>query len=82
MSPHPKPRSFCDTISLARLSHEGYPRKEGRKMKAVKLCQEGSCCPEVKVYDSKVEIGEDDNTCVLTIEQWEILKRKVLNQEI
>ena len=51
-------------------------------MKAVKLCQEGSCCPEVKVYDSKVEIGEDDNTCVLTIEQWEILKGKVLNQEI
>jgi len=51
-------------------------------MKSVKLCKEGSCCPQVKVYGSKVEIGEDDNTCVLTIEQWEILKEKVLNQEI
>ena len=51
-------------------------------MKIVKLCKEDSCCPQVEVHDSQVEIGEDDNTCLLTIEQWEILKEKVLNQEI
>ena len=51
-------------------------------MKIVKLCQEGSCCPEVRITDSQVEIGEEDNTCVLTTQQWEILKDKVLKEEI
>ena len=51
-------------------------------MKVVTLCKEGSCCPQVKVSASQVEIGEADNICVLTIEQWEILKEKVLKQEI
>ena len=51
-------------------------------MKAVKLCREGSCCPEVKIAGNKVEIGEKGNTCVLTLEQWEILKGKVLSKEI
>ena len=50
--------------------------------KIVKLCKEGSCCPMVKVTDEKVVIGEDENTCVLTREQWEILKGKVLSKEI
>ena len=54
----------------------------GEKMKIVKLCQEGSCCPEVRITDSQVEIGETDNTCVLTTQQWEILKDKVLKNEI
>jgi hypothetical protein len=36
-------------------------------MKIVALCKEGSCCPVVKITDSQVEIGENDNTCVLTI---------------
>jgi hypothetical protein len=36
-------------------------------MKIVALCKEGSCCPVVKITDSQVEIGEKDNTCVLTI---------------
>ena len=51
-------------------------------MKSVKLCREGACCPEVKVAGNKVEIGEKDNNCVLTLEQWEILKEKVLNKEL
>jgi hypothetical protein len=51
-------------------------------MKIVQLCKEGSCCPAVKVTDSQVEIGENDNTCVLTIAQWEILREKILSQEL
>ena len=51
-------------------------------MKIVKLCREGSCCPEVKVLDNRVEIGEDANTCVLTTEQWQILKEKIVSKEI
>ena len=50
-------------------------------MKVVRLCKEGSCCPTVKITDTQVEIGEAENTCVLTIEQWEILKEKVLGKE-
>lgn len=51
-------------------------------MKIVELCKEGSCCPVVKVTDSQVEIGEKDNICVLTTIQWEILKEKILSQEL
>ena len=51
-------------------------------MKVVKLCKEGSCCPMVKVTDTQVEIGEKDNTCILTKAQWEILKEKILNKEL
>jgi hypothetical protein len=51
-------------------------------MKTVKLCREGSCCPAVTIMDGKVEIGEDTNTCVLTSEQWEILKEKILSKEL
>jgi hypothetical protein len=54
----------------------------GKRMKIVKLCKEGSCCPEVRITDTQVEIGEKDNTCVLTSVQWEILKEKVLTKEI
>ena len=51
-------------------------------MKIVKLCREGSCCPEVTVFEDKVEIGEDANTCVLTRDEFEILKEKILSKEI
>jgi len=51
-------------------------------MKIVKLCKEGSCCPEVRVTESQVEIGEKDNVCVLTTAQWEILREKMLNGEL
>ena len=56
--------------------------KQEAKMKTIKLCSAGSCCPVVKVMDTSVEIGEDDNTCVLTTAEWEILKEKILNKEI
>jgi hypothetical protein len=51
-------------------------------MKIVKLCREGSCCPEVKIMEKGVEIGEGGNTCMLTLEQWEILKEKIAHKEI
>ena len=47
-------------------------------MKVVNLCKVGSCGPVVKVMDPRVEIGEDGNKCVLTAEQWETLKQKIL----
>ena len=51
-------------------------------MKIVKLC--GGCgqCPAVKLSDERVEIGEKDNTCVLTKKQWETLKEKILNKKL
>lgn len=51
-------------------------------MKIVTLCKEGSCCPVVKIMETQVEIGEKDNTCVLTKAQWETLKGKILNKEL
>ena len=51
-------------------------------MKIVSLCDAGSCCPVVKITDERVEIGEKDTTCVLTKEQWEPLKEKLLNKEL
>ncbi|MDH5695984.1 MAG: hypothetical protein OEZ00_05195 [Dehalococcoidia bacterium] len=51
-------------------------------MKIVQLCREGSCCPVVKITDTRVEIGEKDNTCILTKEQWETLKEKILKKEL
>jgi hypothetical protein len=54
----------------------------GKMTKSVKLCREGSCCPEVKIMNDSVEIGEAENTCVLTTEQWQILKEKIANKEL
>jgi hypothetical protein len=53
-------------------------------MKVVSLCGGGGCgqCPVVKVTDVQVEIGEKENTCVLTKEQWETLKEKILKKEL
>jgi len=51
-------------------------------MKIVSLCSKGSCCPVVKITDTRVEIGEKGNTCVLTKEQWEALKDKIFKKEL
>ena len=51
-------------------------------MKVVSLCREGSCCPVVKIMDNSVEIGENDNICVLTMTEWEILKEKIVSKEL
>ena len=53
---------------------------------SVVLCNDGTCvppkCPVVDVQDDKVIIGEKDNVCTLTKEQFDILKEKIKNNEI
>ncbi len=49
--------------------------------KIITLCRQGSCCPVVKISDTQVEIGEKGNLCVLTVSEWETLKKKILSQE-
>jgi hypothetical protein len=51
-------------------------------MKIVSLCKDSCCCPMVKIMDNKVEIGENENTCVLTRAEWETLKEKILCKEL
>lgn len=51
-------------------------------MKIITLCSSGSCCPVVKIADGHVEIGEEGNLCVLSMEEWETLKSKVLSKEL
>jgi hypothetical protein len=50
------------------------------------LCNEGSCippkCPIVEVREDCVVIGEKENTCTLTREQFDILKEKIKNGEV
>jgi len=52
----------------------------------VTLCIGDTCipekCPVVDVQEDKVIIGEKDNTCTLTKEQFNILKEKIRNNEI
>ena len=50
-------------------------------MKIIILCSSGSCCPVVKISDDQVEIGEEGNLCILTVDEWETLKSKILNKE-
>ena len=50
-------------------------------MKIVELCCKGQC-PVVKIEDDRVEIGEEGNLCVLSQEEWETLKARILNREI
>lgn len=51
-------------------------------MKIVSLCSSCEACPIVKVDKERVEIGEKDNICILTNDEWETLKQKILNGEI
>jgi len=51
-------------------------------VKIVTFCKEGSCCPVVKITETQVEIGEKGNLCVLTMEQWETLKEKILSKDL
>ena len=51
-------------------------------MKIVSLCGGNSCCPVVIITDEKVEIGEEGNLCVLTLDEWETLKSKILDKAI
>ncbi len=50
-------------------------------MKIVELCGKGHC-PVVKIADDHVEIGEENNVCVLSLNEWEVLKQKILSKEL
>ncbi len=48
----------------------------------VYLCDKGGCCPAVEFDGDNVRIGEDENTAVLTKEQWNIMVRKIKAGEL
>ena len=52
----------------------------------VMLCNDAVCippkCPVVDVQEDRVIIGEKENMCTLTREQFDILKEKIKNNEI
>lgn len=50
--------------------------------KIVEFCSKCSSCPVIEFNDDSVKIGEKDNTCTLTLDQWEDLKRKILDKII
>ena len=50
-------------------------------MKVVELCGKEHC-PVVKLDGDRVEIGKTGNLCVLTDEEWAVLKQKVLDGEL
>lgn len=47
----------------------------------VYLCGERGCCPSVDVQTEYVYIGEGDNTCRLTLDEWNELKDMIKNDE-
>jgi len=53
---------------------------------AVVLCIDGTCIPPkchvVDVQENQVVIGEKNNVCTLTREQFDILKEKIKNDEL
>lgn len=51
-------------------------------MQVVSLCSACQSCPEVRIDEERVEIGEEGNLCVLTIAEWQVLGQKVLGGEI
>jgi hypothetical protein len=46
------------------------------------LCPECGACPEVRVYDNAVVIGEGDVFVRLSREAWNLLVDKILNGEL
>ena len=51
------------------------------------LCGGGTCetvknCPAVEINGDVVTIGEDENICTLTLEQFNIMKEKILAGEL
>ena len=61
-------------------------KREVKKMKVI-LCGGGTCetvknCPAVEINGDVVTIGEDENICTLTLEQFNIMKEKILAGEL
>ncbi len=49
--------------------------------RVIELCCSGNC-PKIELHEDKVLIGELDNTCELTMDQWNTLKDKIINNEL
>jgi len=52
-----------------------------KKIKIVNLCGSGHY-PAVKLDGDRIEIGEAGNLCILTSDEWEVLKQQILSGEI
>ena len=50
--------------------------------KIVNLCPNDKCCPVVEIDDDCVKVGEAGNLCILKVEEWETLRRKILDGEL
>lgn len=50
--------------------------------KIVSLCDDCEKCPVVEVSNDLVKIGEKGNLCTLKKEEWETLRRKIINGEL
>lgn len=48
----------------------------------VYLCGERGCCPYVEIMGEEVIIGEEGNRCILTKEQFNELKKKIIEGEL
>ena len=48
-------------------------------MKIIEFCSKCSACPVVKIDGDRVEIGEEGNLCVLTLDQWKDLRDTILS---
>jgi len=46
------------------------------------LCGEKGCCPSVEIKENTVVIGEGNNSCTLTPDEWNELKTKIKNGEL
>ncbi|HLE26166.1 MAG TPA: hypothetical protein VI935_11055 [Thermodesulfobacteriota bacterium] len=45
----------------------------------VLLCPICGACPEVRIYDDEVRIGEEGNMVKLSVDEWNTLVEKILS---
>ncbi|MBI4440550.1 hypothetical protein HY639_00120 [Candidatus Woesearchaeota archaeon] len=50
--------------------------------KIVGLCSNCNNCPVVEIDDNCVKVGEAGNLCILKVEEWEALRRKIIDGEL
>lgn len=48
----------------------------------VTFCSGKHCCPVVRFTEKDVQIGEKGNLCILKKEDWESLKKKILDGQL
>jgi len=45
-------------------------------------CGEKGCCPSVDIGNESVTIGEKENKCTLSMDEWDELKNRIISGEI